>query len=142
MMGMQIRGYQTQDATGLSDVFRKNIPDAFAQFELDEYVDFLRTNTDPYFVAELDGRLVGACGHYLVQNEQTAHLCWVFTDPGTKGVGRALVRHNIDIIRQQRAAQTIVCRTSQVAYQFFEKFGFQLQHTKPDFGHLVSICIS
>ena len=43
------------------------------------------------------------------------------------------MRYNLDVIRQLPLVRRIVCRTSQVAYRFFEKFGFQLQYTTPDF---------
>lgn len=65
---MQIRPYQPTDVEPLLTVFRKNVPTAFAPHEAAEYANFLRTCTDPYFVVEYDERVVGACGHYVVQN--------------------------------------------------------------------------
>ncbi len=131
---MIIRPYEPADAAILVRLFRKNVPTAFGENEIAEYADFLPNNTDPYFVAEYNGQVVGACGYYLIQDGQTARICWILTDPDAKGlgIGRALLQHNLDLIRQHPAVQLIECSTSQVAYQFFEKFGFQLQYTKPD----------
>ena len=85
-------------------------------------------------MADHSGQVVGACGHYFVQDGKVARICWILADPDTRGlgVGRALLTHNLDLIRQQPTVQVIECSTSQVAYRFFGKFGFQLQYTKPD----------
>jgi ribosomal protein S18 acetylase RimI-like enzyme len=132
---MQIRAYQPTDFEPILTVFRKNVPAAFHPTEADEYAGFLRTTTDPYFVAEHQQQLVGACGYYLAQDGQIAHICWILADPDAKGlgVGTALLQHTMDMIWGHSGVQLIHCRTSQVAYGFFEKFGFQRQYTKPDF---------
>lgn len=132
---MQIRPYRPDDLEPLLTVFRKNVPDAFAPNEVGEYADFLRVNSDPYFVADLSGLVVGACGHYSKQDGRDWHICWIFSDPDHKGsgIGTALLTHNLDAIRSQPGIQIITCRTSQVAYRFFKKFGFQLDYTTPDF---------
>ena len=131
---MTIRPYESTDTETLVRVFRKNVPIAFGENEIAEYADFLTKNTDPYFVADHNGQVVGACGYYLIQDGQTARICWILADPDTKGlgVGRTLLQHNLDLIRQQPTVRLIECSTSQVAYRFFEKFGFQLQYTKPN----------
>ncbi|RIV17948.1 GNAT family N-acetyltransferase [Fibrisoma montanum] len=132
---MNIRAFKSTDAEALLTVFRKNVPHAFAEEEVDDYATFLQTNTDPYFVAEHTGQVVGACGFYVTGDE--VHICWILADPDCHGmgVGSALMRYNLDAIRQLRvqSVRRIVCRTSQVAYRFFERFGFQLQYTTPDF---------
>lgn len=137
---MTIRPYQPTDAEPLLTLFRRHVPHAFGENEVADYTDFLRTNADPYFVAEharrgYAGRIVGACGHYVRADRQTARIGWIFTDPDVKelGVGGALVRYNLNVLEQYPDVRLIECRTSQVAYRFFEKFGFRLQYTKPDF---------
>lgn len=131
---IQIRPYQSTDVEMLLRIFRSNVPTAFGENEVDEYAHFLHTNTDPYFVAEHNGQVVGTCGYYVKQDNKTAVICWILTDPDAKGlgVGSSLLQHNLNLIRGYTDSQLIECRTSQVAYKFFEKFGFQLQHTKPD----------
>lgn len=129
---MRVRPYIATDAGWLLAIFRKNVPVAFGADEIAEYANFLRTNTDPYFVAEHNGEVIGACGHYFVQDGQIGRICWIFSDPDRKGlgVGGALLKHNLDQIRQHTTVQIVECRTSQVAYRFFEKFGFVLQYTE------------
>ncbi|QHW00683.1 GNAT family N-acetyltransferase [Spirosoma endbachense] len=131
---MLIRPFKSSDSGQLLAAFRKNIPTAFGVNELGEYAEFLRTNTDPYFVADHDGQVVGACGHYITSDGQVSRICWILTDPDAKGlgVGKALLAYNLGLIRQRSGSQLVECRTSQVAYQFFEKSGFQLQYTEPN----------
>ncbi len=137
---MTIRPYKLTDADALLRLFGKHVPHAFGENEVADYRHFLQTNTDPYFVAEHDGQVVGACGHYVrigadSPDGQTARIGWIFTDTNAKdlGVGSALVRYNLSVIDGYSNVRLIECRTSQVAYRFFEKFGFRLQHTEPDF---------
>ncbi len=132
---MLIRPYQPTDREPLLTVFRKSVPHAFAPEETADYDDFLQTSTDPYFVAEIDGQVVGGCGHYLVPANFTARIGWVLSDPDRKsaGIGGALLRHNLAGIARQPGVRLVECRTSQVAYRFFDKFGFRLQYTQADF---------
>ncbi|GAB4029041.1 GNAT family N-acetyltransferase [Spirosoma gilvum] len=132
---MTIRLFTQTDIEPLLEVFSKNVPAAFGENERDEYAEFLQTYTDPYFVAELNGSVVGACGHYFSDDQTVAHICWILTDPELNGlgIGSALLIYNLGLIQKQPTVRRIECRTSQVAYRFFEKFGFQIQYTKPDF---------
>lgn len=131
---MQIRPYQPTASASLLNIFQMNVPAAFGANEVAEYAEFLNTHTDPYFVAEHNGQVVGACGAYMTQDQQTARISWILTNPGTHelSVGSALMGHCLDLIRQWPTVRHIECRTSQVAYRFFEKFGFALHYTKPD----------
>lgn len=56
---MTLRPYTPNDAEALLAVFRKNVPAAFAEAEIDEYASFLPKNGDPHFVAEYKGQVVG-----------------------------------------------------------------------------------
>ncbi|MCK8490475.1 GNAT family N-acetyltransferase [Spirosoma sp. RP8] len=132
---MIIRPYEKTDAAQLISVFCKSVPVAFGENEISEYSTFLETWSGPYFVAEDNGKLLGACGYYSRDDRQEAYICWILSDPDAKGqgIGKVLLLHNLALIDEQPIIQRIVCETSQVAYLFFEKFGFELQHTKPDY---------
>lgn len=133
-MSITLRPYLPNDAEPLLTIFRKNVPVAFAAVEVDEYARFLPQNNDPYFVAEHTGQVVGACGYYLIQDAFVARICWILADPDLRGlgVGSALLRHVLDQIQTYPDVAVIECQTSQVAYQFFEKFGFVLRDTAPN----------
>ncbi|MBC3783920.1 GNAT family N-acetyltransferase [Spirosoma utsteinense] len=131
---MHIRPYRPGDADPLLAIFRKNIPESFGQNEIDAYATFLPVNTDPYFVAEYEGEVAGACGYYLIREGNVARICWILADPYRRGsgVGSALLRHVLNQISTHPAVNLIECETSQVAYRFFEKFDFTLHYAKPD----------
>jgi ribosomal protein S18 acetylase RimI-like enzyme len=131
---MNVRNYTPDDAESLLAIFRKNVPAAFGEQEIDDYAGFLPKNKDPYFVAESNGRVTGACGYYLIREGSAARICWILADPELRGAGSgsALLKHVLDQIRTHPLVTTIECETSQVAYVFFEKFGFQLHYTKPN----------
>lgn len=130
-----IRPYQPADAEPLLILFRKNVPAAFGESEVADYADFLRVNPDPYFVAEHSGYVVGACGCGVKDDGVTGRIAWIFSDPDITGlrIGSVLVRHCLAQLRANPAVTLIECRTSQVAYRFFERFGFTLQCTEPDY---------
>lgn len=133
-MSLTLRPYFPADAESLLTVFRKNVPVAFTEHEIGEYAAFLPKNTDPYFVVEQSGQVVGVCGYYLIQEGTVARICWILADPDGRGsgVGTALLRHVLARISAHPNVTRIECETSQVAHRFFEKFGFVLQSTKPD----------
>lgn len=132
---ISIRPYQPTDTESLLVVFRKNVPAAFGESEADDYADFLGVNSDPYFVAEYTEQIVGGCGCGVKDDGTTGRIAWIFSDPDFAGlgVGSALVRHCLEQLRTNPAVTLIECRTSQVAHRFFEKFGFVLQRTEPDY---------
>lgn len=134
-MTYHIRPYTSADFDSLLAIFRKNVPAAFGESEVADYADFLRINPDPYFVGERNGRVVGACGCGVKDDGATGRIAWVFSDPDCAGlgVGQALVRHCLTLLRANPAVTLIECRTSQVAFRFFEKFGFVLERTEPDY---------
>lgn len=134
-MTLIIRLYTPADFDPLLAVFRKNVPNAFGESEVTDYADFLRINPDPYFVAEYGGQVIGGCGCGVKDDGVTGRIAWIFSDPDTSGsgAGSALVRHCLAELRANPAVAGIECRTSQVAYRFFEKFGFVVQYTEPDY---------
>ena len=131
---MSIRPYKPTDFDALLTVFRNNVPDAFGAGEEADYVDFLGRLPVPYVVYEQDGRVLGACGHYVPTGQPVGQIVWIVADPATrgKGVGSALLTYCLDAM-QQAGVRQIDCRTSQVAYRFFERFGFRLQYVKTDY---------
>ncbi|AQG79685.1 GNAT family N-acetyltransferase [Spirosoma montaniterrae] len=132
---MLIRPYEPTDTEALMGVFRKNVPHAFGEEETADYIQFLQDMPVSYVVAEHAGQLVGACGYFIPNDGTPARLVWIFSDPNAKGLGTgsALVRYCLNAIRQQAPNRLIECRTSQVAYRFFERFGFVLHYTRPDY---------
>ena len=130
-----IRPYQTTDKDQVIEIFKLNTPKYFALSEKEDLVQYLDDLREDYFVMEENGELIGAGGINYFLNENTARISWDFFDPGFqgKGLGRKLLQHRIDKMKENPNIKTIIVRTSQVAFGFYEKSGFQLKDIEKDF---------
>ncbi len=135
-MPYSYRPYTDTDHAALLTVLRRNVPQAFAAEEVPEFDAFLSKLPGPYYVVELDGQFVGACGYGLL-NEQpdTARICWIFADPDgqNRGFGTFILTAIEAELRTLPGVATVDVRTSQVAYRFFEKHGYGLTEVRPDY---------
>lgn len=127
---MRLRAYQADDRDGCLALFASNVPKFFAPHERAEFVEFLETGTDPYFVVIDDqGQIIG-CGGYFVNRERaSAGLTWgmVANAQHRQGVGRFLLRARLQQICQEPDVQRVLLNTSQHTYGFFEKVGFVVE---------------
>jgi ribosomal-protein-alanine N-acetyltransferase len=78
-------------------------------------------------------KIVGAGGYNILEKE--GRISWYFIHPDyhAQGIGKALVQHSLSELRQNEEIDRIIVRTSQHAWRFFEKMGFELQKTEQDF---------
>lgn len=132
---MKIRPYQEADLSQVLSIFRKNVPKYFDPSEEEDLIHYLQKEKEEYFVIETNGSLVGSGGINYFKAENKARISWDFFDPDYqgKGLGQQLLEHRIKRIKAQTEYKQIVVRTSQLAYQFYGKSGFQLQYIKEDF---------
>lgn len=121
---MDLRPYRVEDRSACLEVFDTNIPDFFAPAEkgvYETYLDGISTHTDQYFVAEHDGRIVGAGGRDGVR------IRWVMVHRGVQrmGVGRLVVMKLLrDIGREGHEVSTLA--TGALVYPFYEKLGYRI----------------
>ena len=89
---MKIREYAQPDKEACLAIFDSNTPPFFAPHEREEFAGFLDTSSDPYFVVEHDGEVVGCGGFFLIPNEPAAVLTWgmVARARQGQGIGRLL----------------------------------------------------
>ncbi|GAB3569924.1 hypothetical protein GCM10027578_25260 [Spirosoma luteolum] len=132
---VQIRSYRPADFEPLLSIFDTHVPAAFGPGERADYSHFLRTHTLPYMVAEHEGTVVGACGYTVRDDGVTGVVVWILTDRAARRqrVGTALMTCVMARLAAIPGLRAIECRTSQVAWRFFEPFGFRLQFTTPDY---------
>ena len=130
-----IRRYEEDDLDAVLSVFRQNVPAFFAPGEESDLIDYLREEKEDYFVVVINDKIVGCGGVNYFSDEQQARISWDFFDLHFqgKGLGKTLLEFRISHIRQQASYQKIVVRTSQLAQQFYAKFGFEVQYTKADY---------
>lgn len=131
---ISIAPYTQQDKEVLEKIFKSNMPLYFADHELPEFLTFLDENTDPYYVISADGRIV-ACGGIALGESDRVHLTWGMVERAEhkKGLGSSLLTFRIEQSRILYPGKTIELRTTQHAWQFFEKHGFVLLDTEKDF---------
>ncbi|GAA4396504.1 GNAT family N-acetyltransferase [Nibrella viscosa] len=126
---MTIRSYTDADRDAVLALLRLNTPAYFAESEEADLVDYLHHHSQHYFVVELDNEIVGCGGFNLFDEEKLARISWDIIHPyhQGKGLGRQLTQYRIDRIKEYPHIHTIVVRTSQLVYTFYEKFGFVLR---------------
>ena len=130
-----IRPYQPADRQRVLEVFALNTPEFFdvgEQADLEKYLD---VHWDTYFVMEGGGRVVGCGGYHFEGDGSTGRLSWDFIDPRYKGqgLGRQIINHCLEELRKSPHLEKTSVWTSQLAYGFYARFGFETQEVQEDF---------
>jgi GNAT superfamily N-acetyltransferase len=140
---MNLRRYTSLDLDPVIEIFRSNIPKYFVPGEEEGLREFLSdTRAEDYFVAEMDGEVIGA-GGIAPNDDGTVSLCWgmLRSDFIGKGLGRKLTEFRIQMAREKFGSMPLVTSTSQHTQGFYEKFGFRTtDHTADGFGPGIDIC--
>lgn len=132
---INIRPYRVSDKKQLLEILDLNIPQYFAESELDDLKNYLENEIEEYFVAEVDNQLIGGGGINFDKKSYTAKISWDFIHPlfQRKGIGENLLKHRLEILKTMDEVKDIIVRTSQLAYKFYEKNGFVLQEVIADY---------
>ncbi len=90
---------------------------------------------EDYFVVEINNTIVGAGGINYSPKEQSAIISWDLIAPSYhgKGIGTQLTQFRIKHIHTKPNVNSIIVRTSQLAYPFYKKMGFNLETIKKDY---------
>jgi GNAT superfamily N-acetyltransferase len=131
---MLVRPYKRNDQDSCVAIFESNMPDYFDPHDRADLISFLDDLPGPYFVCEVPGRGVAACGGYYTQREsQLAGLTWgmVRRDFHRQGLGRHMLEYRLSEIRAIPGIRTVRARTTQVSEEFFRKCGFVPCARKP-----------
>jgi N-acetylglutamate synthase-like GNAT family acetyltransferase len=130
-----IRTYHLSDKVGLFDIFKHYIPSDFAPSEIHDFDSYLKEYWSTYFTIEIDGQIVGSIGYQLIDAETTGQIKWILIHPeyAGKGLGKMAIEHCLTIFKTKPKVKKVIVTTSQLAYQFFEKFGFILKKSEKDF---------
>ncbi len=130
-----IRPYTAKDKNDLVKLIRLNTPKYFAATEEIDFINYLDKEVEDYFVVEDKGKVIGSGGINYFLTEGIARISWdvIHPDYQGKGIGTKLLLHRIQHIQKKQNIQSIVVRTSQLAYQFYQKMGFNLKSIEQDF---------
>lgn len=130
-----IRRYHSSDKSAVIDIFQQNTPDYFAVEEQADLEQFLLANGNDYWLIEQDGLIAGCGGIVINEGLDEGRIAWDFFSPNFQGqgLGRKLTEFRLAEIRKTASIQRIVVRTSQLAYKFYAKFGFQTEKIEIDY---------
>ncbi len=134
-MSISISPYQETDRPSLVSIFKENVPEFFAPHELDEYVDYLGKYGNSYYSIRNQDMVIGGVGIMVDREKQTGSITWIFFSNSSKGTGAgtAAVNEMLDIMRSNPDVTEFRVRTSQHAFEFFERFGFRIDKTEKDY---------
>ena len=109
---MKLREYAQADKEACLAIFDSNTPPFFAPHEREEFARFLETSSDPYFVVEHDGEVVGCGGILLIPNTPVAILTWgmVARARHRAGIGRRLLVERLHRLCQLPGCASSSCR--------------------------------
>lgn len=130
-----IRLYTPQDKNAIFSLLDLNTPKYFAPEEKDDLVHYLENEIEHYFVAELNNEIVGSGGINFKGTDSKGYLSWDFVNPEVQGqgIGTKLVQHRVDFLSSRPNISSIIVRTSQLVYPFYEKCGFETITKKKDY---------
>lgn len=125
-----IRPYLDSDLEDVLFLLELNTPKYFHVAEKEDLRQYLLNEKEEYFVVELNGEVVAAGGiNYNVDSQYIARISWDVVAPKMqgKGIGKDLLIYRVNQIKSSERYSKIVVRTSQLTFQFYEKFGFVLK---------------
>lgn len=120
---MLIRPYKTTDTDALTKVFLLNTPKYFAQHELDEFLNYLKTShATTYFVVENNNRIIGGAGYEIRKDDNSGRINWIFLHPEFQntGIGKKVTEQIIQLLKTNKTINKLIVRTSQFAYVFLK----------------------
>lgn len=130
-----IREYQPNDKSEVINLIKLNTPKYFAVDEEADLNDYLETERELYYVLLFDQKIVACCGINFADNKSRGKISWDLFHPDYQGksLGAKLLKYRIDKLKSIESIQKIIVRTSQVAYLFYEKQGFELKEVVQDY---------
>ena len=130
-----IRNYTKKDKSTLIELLRQNTPEYFDPSEEREFINYLDNEVEDYFVYEEHSKIIGAGGINYFMKDNSARISWdmIASKSQGRGVGKKLTLHRINLLMRNPKIDIISVRTSQHAYKFYEKLGFEIEKIEKDY---------
>ncbi len=131
---VELAQYTPSDLEGVIEVFRMNVPKSFHPSEEADLRNYLKTHPNTYYLLS-DTKPVACGGFFIDPTTKIARISWDFVLPEFhgKGYGSILLKYRLDKIRALPGIRGVEVHTSQLAFQFYKKHGFQTTYTERDF---------
>lgn len=111
------------------NLLKLNTPQYFAPIEEKDFIHYLNQEIELYFVVENENAIV-ACGGCNFSDDKTVGIIsWDIVHPEFQGksIGSRLLNYRINLLKMEYSILSIIVRTSQFTYKFYEKLGFELK---------------
>jgi ribosomal-protein-alanine N-acetyltransferase len=130
-----IRRYSYKDKSRVIELLRLNTPEYFDPSEQKDFENYLDKELEDYFVYEENNIIIGAGGINYFPEEKFARISWDMIDPKShgKGIGKKITQFRIHHLSGNPKVELIIVRTTQLAYLFYEKMGFELEKIQENF---------
>lgn len=130
-----IREYEPADKEGVLNLIRLNTPEYFAPQEEADLSEYLDSGREIYYVLLFEGKIAGCGGINFADNRTTGKISWDIIHPACQGIslGTKLLLYRMGKLKSIGGIQKITVRTTQMAYGFYEKYGFELKEIKKDY---------
>jgi N-acetylglutamate synthase-like GNAT family acetyltransferase len=135
MSKYEIQKYSKNHKEEVLELLERNTPDYFDPSEKEEFVQYLDSGIDDYFIVLNKKKLIACGGIDYFPNEESARIVWDMVDPEYqhKGIGASLINHRIKHIKEKNLFKRIIVRTSQFAFKFYAKFGFNVKRVERNY---------
>jgi N-acetylglutamate synthase-like GNAT family acetyltransferase len=130
-----IRKYSNTDKLAVIELLKQNTPKYFDFSEEKGFENYLDNEVEDYFVYQESSEIMGAGGINYFPNEKTARISWDMVAPAAqgKGIGTILTEYRLMYLKENLNVEQIIVRTTQLAYPFYEKLGFELERIESKF---------
>jgi len=130
-----IREYSNKDKTKIIELLRKNTPEYFDTSEENDFKNYLENEVEDYFVYEENSEIIGAGGINYFTEQKLARISWDMIHPKFhgNGIGKKLTEYRINHLNRNSQIESIIVRTTQLVFKFYEKMGFELEKVEKDF---------
>lgn len=134
-VAINIRLYHENDKQTLTSLMNSLIPQYFNYNELADFTLYLNNEIESYFIIEENKKIIGCGGINIFLDEKLGKISWDMIHPDEQGkkYGSLLLQYRIDLLKQHPIIENIQVRTSQYAYKFYKKHGFELQQIIPNY---------
>ncbi|WP_207422764.1 GNAT family N-acetyltransferase [Desertivirga brevis] len=130
-----IREYSVDDKEEVLTLLRLNTPKYFAPAEEADFEHYLDQERELYYVLISEDKIVGCGGINFDDKKTVGKLSWDIMHPDYRGrnLGKLLVLYRLQKLTAIESVKTITVRTSQLAYEFYKKQGFDVLEVAKDF---------
>jgi len=135
-----IRAYTRKDRSACLAAFKSNVPTDFTVEEIKQFEDWLdhlekKEEADYYYVALEHNKVIGCGGFSYDDQKGGITLTWGLIDKTyhKMGYGKKLLEYRIARIKEYYPKEKVLLDTTQHAFCFFEKFGFQIVKITDDY---------